>query len=81
MCSILTIAMKRQANSLRTSLKRSIGIISTGGGVYKGQGRNRCKLMTCAYWEFHASAPPPQKKNGGQFTEKRPGLGKLHDQM
>ena len=22
------------------------------GGVYKGQGRNRCKLMTCTYWEF-----------------------------
>ena len=26
-------------------------VVATGG-VYKGQGRNQRKLMTCAYWEF-----------------------------
>ena len=40
-----------------TGIYRGIGtalaaaLLATGG-VYKGQGRNQRKLMTCAYWEF-----------------------------
>ena len=30
-------------------LHRSAQSVGATGGVYKGQGRNQCKLMTCAY--------------------------------
>ena len=28
---------------------RTIQSVGATGGVYKGQGRNQCKLMTCVY--------------------------------
>ena len=31
---------------------QNIQSVVATGGVYKGQGRNQRKLMTCAYWEF-----------------------------
>jgi hypothetical protein len=34
------------------AVHRTIQSVGATGGVYKGQGRNRCKLMTCVYWEF-----------------------------
>ena len=33
-------------------LHRTIQSVGATGGVYKGQGRNQCKLMTCVYQEF-----------------------------
>ena len=37
--------------SVRLSHWTIQSVVATGG-VYKGQGRNQRKLMTCAYWEF-----------------------------
>ena len=42
----------RQANLLTPSvhdIHRNIQSVGATGGVYKGQGRNQCKLMTCVY--------------------------------
>ena len=42
----------RQANPLTPSvhdIHRIIQSVGATGGVYKGQGRNQCKLMTCVY--------------------------------
>jgi len=39
---------KHRASRLR-SLHRTIQSVGATGGVYKGQGRNQCKLMTCVY--------------------------------
>ena len=30
-------------------VRRNVQSVEATGGVYKGQGRNQCKLMTCAY--------------------------------
>ena len=47
-----TSRRSRQANLLTPSIHdihRIIQSVGATGGVYKGQGRNQCKLMTCVY--------------------------------
>jgi len=39
----------KQSKPLLRSVHRNIQSVGATGGVYKGQGRNQCKLMTCAY--------------------------------
>ena len=41
-------AADRPETPLRTP-HRTVQSVGATGGVYKGQGRNQCKLMTCAY--------------------------------
>ena len=44
--------MANRQKTIVQTLHRTIQSVGATGGVYKGQGRNQRKLMTCAYWEF-----------------------------
>ena len=54
-------------------IHRDTQSVGATGGVYKGQGRNQRKLMTCAYWEFlvygeKLQAPIPVTKGFQRVT-------------
>lgn len=41
--------MANRQKTIVQTLHRTIQSVGATGGVYKGQGRNQRKLMTCAY--------------------------------
>ena len=51
-------------------LHRIIQSVGATGGVYKGQGRNQCELMTRTYWEFqvHVNSFSPQSQARRWFS-------------